>query len=341
MHRRPADRTASFVNLASQGDPPYIVPDFEADDAVRARYDAVSRELINLTVARGIDAVREEHEILRGQFTLAAKKAEAAQRIATAAAHQARARYARLVPRQRTASGIVRPPTLFFDVILSLGAADKLYSEAIATAQAKRTADEDTRIAFAALERLKSKEDAALVIRELEIRRHFKGPNGRLELDADPRLHGIALQCAAIELERVEFTQRLAAGAVSDAELRDRTMAQEGSRFLDGDVRGLHALRERDARFGKLRYFTFIDRESRIWLLDYHDDLRLLLHVTFDVVYANDRYLIARSAMEGTLHAANRKHNRLSGPDPRAQIGIDPRLMSAISDFVARERTTL
>ena len=329
------------MSLSSRDDRPYTVPDFQADEAVRTRYTSVARELINAAVSRGLAAVRAENDAIRLRHLLIAQEAESAQRAASAAAHRARAKYATVVPRQRTASGIVRPPTVFFDIIMSMGAADKFYNEAIATAQTKHDADAAARTAFANLERLKSKAEAAVVVRELEIRRHFKTENGRLELDADARLHGTALECAAIEAERNEFAQRLSAGTVSDEELRDRTMAHEGSRFLDGDVRGLHALRDRDVRYGKLRYFTFRDAEGRLWLFDYSDDWRLLLHVTFDLVLASDRYLVARSASEGTRQANGRTQARLPGPDPRARVGVDPLVTRALVDFVARERTTL
>jgi hypothetical protein len=320
---------------------PYTIPDFEADEAVRAKYQAVARDLVNLAVARGVESARLEYQALYLQFLAASTEAEAVQRKATVAAQRARAKYAAVVPHQRTASGIVRPPTFFFDIIASMGAAEKFYNDAIATAKAKNDADAVVRLAHGNLERIKNKGDAAVVVRELEIRRHFKTPEGRRELDADARLHGLALQCAEIDAERLDFQERLDAGAVSDEELRDRSMAHEGSRFLDGDVRGLQALRERDARYGKLRYFTFRDRDGRLWLFDYADDLRLLLQMTFDVVYANDRYLIARSPGDGMLQPAQRSTARLPGPDPRAFVGVDPRLVRAIVDFVGRERATL
>jgi len=328
------------VSVPSEGDRPYTIPDFEADEAVRAKYQAVSRDLVNLAVARGVEAARLEYQALYLELLAAAGEADGVQRAAAMAAHRARAKYATVVPRQRTASGIVRPPTFFFDVIVSMGAAEKFYKDAIATAKAKNDADAAARAAHAKLEKIKNKGDAAVVVRELEVRRHFKTAEGRRELDADPRLHGLALQCAEIDAERLDFQERLAGGAVSDEELRDRSMAHEGSRFLDGDVRGLQALRERDARFGKLRYFTFRDRDGRLWLLDYADDLRPLLQITFDVVFANDRYLIARSTGNGLLaQPMQRGTARLPGPDPRALLGVDPLLIRAIVDFVGRERT--
>ncbi len=318
----------------------YTVPEFTADEDVRARYRSVARELIGAAIARAVNDVRQEYAILRQQFTRAARQAEAAQLAADTAAHLARAKYAKIVPKQRTASGIVKPPTFFFDILMSMGAANTYYAEALETAQRKREAAEAARMAFAELERLKSKADAAVVVRELDVRRYYKTENGRSELDADSRLHDIALQCAAIENERNDFKKRVEAGEVSDEELRDRAMAEEGTRYLDGDRAGLHCLRERDVRFGMLRYFTFRDRDGHIWLLDYSDDLRLLMHTTFDVVQTHDRYVISRSASDGTHHT-NRSAGPLAGPDPRAANGVAPTLMRAIVDFVARERMTL
>jgi hypothetical protein len=233
---------------------------------------------------------------------------------------------------------MVRPPTLFFDLIVTMGAAEKFYKEVVRTAKERREAAEAARVAFAALDRLKTREDQLLVQRELEVRRHLKTDEGKAELDAHERLAPIVAHFAAIEAERANFQERLAEGTVPDQELRDRTMAQDGSRYLDADVRGLHCVRE-DVRFGGLRYMSFRDRRGCFWLLDYRQEFRFLINVTFDVTLgAEGRYVIARSVADGGP-VRERMHARLPGPDPRVDRGVDPDLIRALADFVYRERS--
>jgi hypothetical protein len=328
------------MSPASPGDRSYTIPDFAADDEVLSRYQSVSREVITETVNRELAAARAEYQTLGLRLLLRAQEAEATQKAAAAADHRARAKYAAVVPAQRTASGVVRPPTLFFDIIRTMGAADKLYDDVIAAMKAKRDADIAVRVAFDRKKVFESKSDAAIVIRELEIRRRFKTESGKQQLDADPRVHDLAQRCAEIEAERKAFRARQHAGQVSDEELRDREMARVGSRFLDGEVLGLHALREREVRFGNLRYFTFADENGRLWLLDYRDDLSLLLYVMFDLVYDNDRYFVTRTLM-GKKRDAVFGQTRLPGPDPRANLGVDPRVVFAVEEFAARERPAI
>jgi len=111
-----------------------------------------------------------------------------------------------------------------------------------------------------------------------------------------------------------------------------------GWRFLDGDLRGLQSLQEREVRYGALRYFAFRDyRLGRIWLLDFEPELVPLTQMRFDLLYQNGRYLIVRSPPPGRLDEGLKPLPEL-GPDPRAYMGVDPVLRQALRTFAARER---
>jgi hypothetical protein len=170
------------------------------------------------------------------------------------------------------------------------------------------------------------------------VRKHYKTETGRLELEADPRLEDLAKQCAAIELERTDYNARLAAGTVSDEERRDRTMAHDGYRYLNGEVLGLHCLHERELRFGTLRYLMFRDRGDRIWLLEYAPDVVPLTQMRFDILYQNERYLIHRSPPPPRSDEEQPRRLVHEGSDPRAYMGVDPILRQALRQFVEREK---
>jgi hypothetical protein len=328
------------VSLISGDDPSYVVPDFAADALVRAQYDAIAKALLNAAIAAALRRLQDEHEFERLRLEANNRAAQTVLMALERHAHSMRSKYARIVPKQRTASGIVRPPTLFFDNLLSMGVAEKYYQQALEAATLKRDAMLKVRTTARELERHKAKIESALVVRELEVRKHYKSDEGRLELEQDPRLQAIAAQCAAIERERADYHTRLEAGTVSDEELRDRTMAHDGYRYLDGDVRGLHCLHDSEIRFGALRYLVFRDRVDRIWLLEYARDVAGLMQMRFDVLFANGRYLIQRSPPPGR-NSEEPKPRKHEGPDPRAYMGVDPILRQALRDFVAREKAAI
>jgi hypothetical protein len=326
------------VGLNSRDEPPYVVPDFGADEEVRTQYHAVSKTLLIAAIAGALRKMREEHEFQRLRFEANKRAADAVLAALERHAHSTRSKYARIVPKQRTASGIVRPPTLFFDNIVSMGAAEKYYKQAVEAANAKREAMIKVRTTARDLQRHMDKIETALVVHELEVRKYYKTEAGRQELEADPRLEELARTCAAIDVERKEYETRLAAGTVSDEERRDRTMAQDGYRYLDGQVLGLHCLHERELRFGSLRYLMFRDAVDRIWVLEYALDVLPLTQMRFDVLYQNERYLIQRSPPPPRTDDEPPRRALHEGIDPRAYMGVDPALRQALRQFVEREK---
>ena len=326
------------MSLNSRDESPYVVPDFTADNEVRKQYDAVSKTLLIAAIAGALRQMREEHEFQRLRFEANKRAADAVLAALDRHAHTTRSKYARIVPKQRTASGIVRPPTLFFDNLLSMGAAEKYYKQALEAANAKREAMVKVRTTARDLERHMGKIESALVVRELEVRKHYKTEAGRLELEADPRLEELAKQCAAIEIERADYNARLIAGTVGDEERRDRTMAHDGYRYLDGEVFGLHCLHERELRFGVLRFLMFRDRTDRIWLLEYAPEMLPLTQMRFDILHQNGRYLIQRSPPPPRGDEEQPRRLVHEGTDPRAYMGVDPALRQALRQFVEREK---
>lgn len=323
----------------SGSEQPYHVPDFAADAAVIARYDAAVKAVLQAAIAEATRQVREEHERARVALENAKLAADAELRKADSEALVARAKYARLVPRRRTASGVVRPPTFFFDILLTGGQANKCYDDAIAALRTRNEAAAKARTAAAAAAALGGNADALAVKRELQVRNHYKTPQGSIELDSHPNVSPLARARAAIEAERAEYARRLAAKEVGDLELRDRTMAQEGYRFLGGDLRQVAYLRGRDVRFGQLRYSLFRDREGALFLLDALVELEPLAGITFDIIPTNNgSYLITRVTPISDVARNSREERTQMEPDPRAGVGVDPELVRALREFLERER---
>ena len=322
----------------SSDDAPYVVPDFAADAEVQAQYDVVAKALLTAAVADALRKMKDEYELELMRLEANKRAANTVYVALDRHAHSLRSKYARLVPKGRTASGIVSPPTLFFDTILTMGQANKLYAQAREAAELKREAQIKVRSSARDLAAHVGKIESALVVRELEIRTFYKTASGRMTLNEDPRLHELAVACAEIETERSDYRRRLESGEVSDEERRDRTMAADGYRYLDGEVRGLHCLNQREIRFGTLRYLMFRDRDDKIWLLEYGMDVLPLAQMRFDVLHRNERYLIQRAPAPATKKAEPARSVH-TGPDPRASTGVEPLLRLALKNFVAREKS--
>jgi hypothetical protein len=328
------------VSLISGDDQPHVVPDFAADADIRKQYDSVAKTLVGEAIADALRTMQQEYEWERLRLEASSRAAQTVLSALERHAHQTRSKYARLVPKQRTASGIVQPPTLFFDLLLSMGAANKYYKQALEAANLKRDAMLKVRSTAGALERHKAAIEKALVLRELDVRKRFQTDEGRRELDTHPKLQALAERCAEIDRERADYNERLVAGSVSDDERRDRAMAHDGYRYLDGDVRGLHCLHQREIHFGKLRYLLFRDRDDKVWLVDYANDLLPLAQIRFDVIFQNGRYLVQR-APAPEANAGTQRRGKHAGPDPRAYMGVEPALRQALRAFVAREKASL
>jgi hypothetical protein len=324
------------VGLIARDELPYVVPDFTADNEVRKQYHAVAKSLLISAIAGALRKMREEHEFIRLRLEANKRAADAVLAALERHAHSTRSKYARIVPKQRTASGIVRPPTLFFDNIVSMGAAEKYYKQALEAANAKREAMLKVRTTSQELQRHMDKIETALVVHELEVRKYYKTDEGKRELESDARLEELAKQCEAIDAERADYAARLIAGTVSEEEKRDRSMAQDGYRYLDGEVLGLHCLHERELRFGALRYLLFRDKSDRIWTLEYANDLVPLTQMRFNIYFQNGRYLIERAPAPKPDEDTHRAVHE--GSDPRAYMGTDPALRLALRQFVERER---
>jgi hypothetical protein len=325
------------VSSISREEAPYTVPDFAADTDTRRQYQIVAKALLNKAIADALRKMREEHEFTRLHLEAAKRAAETVLNAVEKHAHLTRTQYARIVPKQRTASGIVAPPTIS-DSIITMGQANKFYLLARDAAGLRRDAMLKVRSTTLELAEHLGKIESALVVRELDVRKHYRTPAGRIELEADPKLSELAVQCAAIELERFEYKARQELGIVPDEEQRDRTMALDGYRYLDGDVRGLHCLHQREVQFGALRYLMFRDSDDRIWMLDYAVDLLPLTQMRFDVIYQHERYLVQRSPPPPQLAPEKKKRVTHDGVDPRQYVGVDPVLRIAIKNFVNREK---
>lgn len=315
---------------------PFVIPDFEADDALLAQYDALTQEIIVAAVRNSVEQVRRAFAIKLEELRERGKAAELEVVRVSAEALEMRARYSHSVPKARTESNILRPPK-FWDNVFTFGNAGALYKRAVDAAQRKREAESNSRAAFADYEKTNGKYEAALVQHELEVRRSYKSEHMRAELDDDPRIRELAVKVRHIKDEREQFNQRMIHGESTDAELRDRALAKEGHRLLDGDIRGLHCLRERNVTYGRTQYLTFRDRDGLIWLLDYRNDLRALTRIHFDLIFAQGRYLVTRSADVDVRTAASAENRRHEGRDPRCGLGVDPLVTEALRDFAEHE----
>lgn len=316
---------------------PYAIPDFEADDALTAAYETAVKAHVDDAIATAVGAVRDAVLAKTEQLEAAVKIAELAATHAKSEAIRTADEYADKLPNRRNRGGGVRPPS-FIETLRTFGAANRLYRAAVEASDRKHDALKKERTTIDDLERHNKKFESTIVAREAEIRKHYASLAGRDEFRADPKFADLLNRHEAIVAERETYDRRYEQGRVVDAEARDRSMARDNLRFLDGTLRGVRFDKNREMRFGALRYFRATDRDGRTWLVDYDDELRPLTRKTVDISQEpGGTYRVERSA-GGEYHPSPEDAHH-AGRDPRIGQGVDLRVMRALRDFVNRDTT--
>jgi hypothetical protein len=274
-----------------------VVPDFRADEAARAQYAQSLERRIKAYFSEQDDAIRRtfaaKRESLAGEIliseALIADRNEAAQKASAAY----RIRYPHRFPKSRP----VRPA--FFEVVLSFGAASRLFGAIAAANSALIEAQTSHRRFTHKDEELDSDLNRALAHAVDTSKATTASPEWLAALHRDPALGAMKARVDAIEREREDYGQRLKAGRVPDDELRDRAFAELEVRPLEIPLSGMMFYRV--DRYGALTYCIVRDLEKRFYALPYDPRLEAIIDGVFDVFRVADRFEV-----RGRIHAESK-----------------------------------
>jgi hypothetical protein len=259
--------------------PPYTIPDFEKDDRDLSAYEDAKRRHIRQQIASSESAIQTSFAQKREQLQREIKNARSFEDERRGSAMHTTRQYANSYPHRVDKRGI-NPPS-FFENLLSLGRAGRLYRAAFVASEALeqlRTAMRKREEALGALEGQMSR---AIYLKEDQIRKTMESESGLNEFHERPEIKPLFTRVDRIKREREEYQKRLERGDVSDEEQRDRAMSEQRLAYAALPIMG--AIVAKVARFGQLAYFQLRDLEKHESLLSYDPRLDPLRNCVFDI----------------------------------------------------------
>jgi hypothetical protein len=274
-----------------EGPPPPAVPNFREDERLQARYKSMLERRIKDFASEHESSVRRNASAKRDELQEELEEANAEWARRNEIFETAREAYRKNYPDHVKKTRLVEPSAL--ENMKSLGAANKLYKVAQdAWRAAENAASNIRRIEHnepqVDVELQRALERAPEVVKEVTTSEKWLA-----EIHADEEMGSVKAKVDAIEAEREAYAGRLAAGRVSNEELRLRSFAQDDIKKFVMPVSGI-AFYRIDG-FGPDAYFIFRDTRKQLSALPYDRRLEVLLDGVYDFTRTGKEYALRKS----------------------------------------------
>jgi hypothetical protein len=275
----------------TEGPPPPTVPNFREDDRIQARYKSMLERRIKDFASEHDNSVRRNASAKRDELSEELEEANAEWNRRNEASETAREAYRKAYPLHVKKTRLVEPTVM--ENMRSLGAAKKLY----AAAQEAWRAAEHAASNIRRIEHNENQVDVELqkaIEREPEVVKEVTESEKWLaEIHADEELGSVKAKVDEIVAEREGYAARLAAGKVSNDELRLRA-------FGEGDVKKFQLplsqiMFHRIDQFGPDAYFIFRDTRKQLFALPYDQRLENLLGGVYDFIRNGKEFELRKS----------------------------------------------
>lgn len=276
----------------SENQPPApAVPNFREDERTAARYKSmIERRIkdfasehdnsIRRNAAEKRDELREELDAANEEWTKRTEALEAA-----------REAYRKQYPQHVKKTRVVEPTA--FENMKSLGAANKLYHAAQDAWKAAENAASNIR----RLEHNEAQLEIELekaIEREPEVVKDVTSSEKWLnEIHQDEELASVRDRVRAIEAERADYAERLAAGRVGNEELRLRAFAEGDVKAFTMPLAGV--IFHRVDVFGPDAYVILRDMRKNLYALPYDRRFEPIFDGIFDFVRNGKEYELRRA----------------------------------------------
>jgi hypothetical protein len=275
---------------------PVEVPNFREDARIQARYASMlERRIKNFgmehesSIRRNASAKAAE---LRDELDEAGEEWERRKEAADAA----REAYRKLYPHHVKKTRVVEPSVI--ENMRSLGAAKKLHHAAVeAWLAAEQAASNIRRIEHNEsqldIELEKALERAPSVIKEVTESKKWLA-----EIHQEDELANVKANVDEIAAERDAYAQRLAAGKVTQEEIRLRAFGEEDVKHIQLPIDGM--IFYRIDQFGPKTYFIVRDLRKQLFALPYDRRLETLLEGVYDITRAGKEFEVHRHTKDNT-----------------------------------------
>ena len=257
----------------------YEIPDFEKDERDLTAYEDAKKRHIRQQISNAERDIQTAFAQKREQLAREVKNARSFEDERRGNAQYTTRQYAAAYPHKVDKKGIT-PPS-FFENLFSFGRAGRLYRAAFLATDALEQLRAAIRKRDEALGALEGQLSRAIYLKEESIKKSMETQAGIDDFHDRPEIKPLYRRIDKINQERERFAKRLEKGAVSDLELRDRSMAEMKLAYATLPITG--AIIARVARFGSFAYFQLRDLERKESLLTYDSRLDPLRNSVFDV----------------------------------------------------------
>jgi hypothetical protein len=275
----------------TEGPPPPTVPNFREDDRIQARYKSMLERRIKDFASDHDNSVRRNASAKRDELSEELEEANAEWNRRNEAAETAREAYRKAYPLHVKKTRLVEPSVM--ENMRSLGAATKLYHAAqeawrlaeSASSNLRRIEHNENQLD---VELHKPLERSPQVVKEVA-----ESDKWLAEIHAEEELGSVKAKVDEIVAERASYASRLAAGKVSNEELRLRA-------FGEGDVKKFQlpisqVMFHRIDQFGPDAYFILRDTRKQLFALPYDRRLETLLDGVYDFTRNGKEFELRKS----------------------------------------------
>jgi hypothetical protein len=257
----------------------YEIPDFEKDAREVTAYDEAKKRHLRQAIASAETTIQASFKAKRTQLTAEIRAARSFEEERRASAMHTTRVYANAYPRRVDKRG-VNPPS-FWENVLSLGRAGRLYREASLATEALEQLRATMRKREEQLSQLEGQMERAIVLKEEALKKAAETEAGIAEFHARPEVEALYRRVQRIHKERETYAKRLERGEVGQEEQRDRAMSEFNLSYAELPLMGV--IIAKVARFGSLSYFQLRDLTKKETLLSYDPRLDPLRNSVFDV----------------------------------------------------------
>jgi len=308
--------TATHDPNTDSSAPAPAVPNFREDERLLARYATMLDRRKKAFFVEHESSVRRNASTKRDELGEQLEEAQAEWDRRKAVADQTREAYRAAYPHHVKKLRLVEPSGL--ENLRSMGAANKLYR---AAEEAWRACEQATST-IRKLEHNESQLDVELekaLERAPEIAKDVTESDEWLaQIHAEDEMASVKAKVDEIEAERANYAERLAAGRVTQTELRLRAFALEDIKPLPMPAAGLMFYRI-DA-FGPEAFFILRDLRKALFALPYDHRLESLIGGVYDINRNGKEFVVARTMQNnGRIQMALLEHfTKCDGPDGEA-----------------------
>ena len=268
-----------------------VVPNFREDERIMARYESMLARKIKDFYSEHENSIRRNASDKRGELRDRLNEAEAEYERRKAVSDAARESYRAVYPTNVKKTRLIEPSLM--DNMKSFGAAAKLYKAAEEAWRAAETAAGDVRRLEHNDEQLEIELEKAIERAPAVSKDVTESEKWLSEIHAEEDMAEVKVKVDAVLAERAEYAERLAAGKVSQDELRLRAWGEEGVKPVLMPLGAM--LFYRVDQYGPNAYIIIRDSRKQLWALPYDRRLEPLFGDVYDVNRVGKGFEVQRS----------------------------------------------